>query len=130
MTQIQEERIIQQAHDILEARGDERALRFSIENDVKIDLNRVQHYGAYYHGALDAALQIIHKLKDARTKTKDDWIYQEAIWRLATKSKRNMELYLKEEEIRFRNHEKDNKGKLKSVEAYFVERRTLIIEKT
>jgi hypothetical protein len=130
MTEKQENRIIEQAHDILEARGDERALRFALENDVKIDLHRVVHYGAYYHGALDAALHMMHELEENKPKSKDDWIYQEAVWRLATKSKRNMELYLNGEEIRYRNHETAKNGKLKSVEAYFAERVTIIREKT
>ena len=40
-----------------------------------------------------------------------------------------MQMFLDGEEMRYRNHVTAKNGKLKSVECYFVERRTLLTEK-
>lgn len=120
MTKEQEQQILDQARAILEARADDQAHDFALENDVKVDLQRIAYYAAFYHGALNAALEIVHELTVHRLKTREDWLYMEAWLRLATSSKRNMQLYLAGEEIGFRNHETDKKGRLKNVEAYFM----------
>jgi hypothetical protein len=39
-----------------------------------------------------------------------------------------MQLMMDGTEIRFRNHQRDKKGKLISVEAYFVQRREVVTE--
>ncbi len=123
MTTEQENRIIEQAQDIL-------ARRFAVEHELKINAQSVAYYGAYYLGALDGVAAFIRSLKVAGRKPKaDDWLYLEAEWKLATRSKRNMQLFLDGTEMRYRNHQRDKKGKLKSVECYFVERRTLLTEK-
>lgn len=64
------------------------------------------------------------------TKPKgDDWVYLKAFWDCITKDKRHMQMYLDGDEMRYRNHVTAKNGKLKSVECYFVERRTLLTEK-
>jgi hypothetical protein len=40
-----------------------------------------------------------------------------------------MQMFMDGDDMRYRNHQHDKKGKLVSVECYFVERRTLLIEK-
>lgn len=123
MTTEQENRIIEQAQDIL-------ARRFAVEHELKINAQIVAYYGAYYLGALDGVMAFIRSLKVAGRKPKaDDWLYLEAELELATRSKRNMQLFLDGTEMCYRNHQRDKKGKLKSVECYFVERRTLLTEK-
>ena len=121
MTTEQENKIIQQAQDILER-------RFAVENELKLNTQSVAYYGAYYLGALQAVQKVIEHLADNKPKG-DDWVYLKAEWDLITKSKRNMQMYLDGEEMRYRNHVTAKNGKLKSVECYFVERRTLITEK-
>lgn len=121
MTTEQENKIIQQAQDILER-------RFAVENELKLNAQSVAYYGAYYLGALHAVQKVIEHLADNKPKG-DDWVYLKAEWDLITKSKRNMQMYLDGEEMRYRNHLTAKNGKLKSVECYFVERRTLLTEK-
>ena len=121
MTTEQENKIIEQAQDIM-------ARRFAVENELKLNAQSVAYYGAYYLGALQAVQKVIEHLADNKPKG-DDWVYLKAEWDLITKSKRNMQMYLDGEEMRYRNHLTAKNGKLKSVECYFVERRTLITEK-
>ena len=121
MTTEQENKIIEQAQDIM-------ARRFAVENELKLNAQSVAYYGAYYLGALQAVQRVIEHLADNKPKG-DDWVYLKAEWDLITKSKRNMQMYLDGEEMRYRNHLTAKNGKLKSVECYFVERRTLITEK-
>ena len=121
MTTEQENKIIEQAQDIM-------ARRFAVENEMKLNAQSVAYYGAYYLGALQAVQRVIEHLADNKPKG-DDWVYLKAEWDLITKSKRNMQMYLDGEEMRYRNHLTAKNGKLKSVECYFVERRTLLTEK-
>ena len=121
MTTEQENKIIEQAQDIM-------ARRFAVENELKLNAQSVAYYGAYYLGALQAVQKVIEHLADNKPKG-DDWVYLKAEWDLITKSKRNMQMYLDGEEMRYRNHLTAKNGKLKSVECYFVERRTLLTEK-
>lgn len=58
----------------------------------------------------------------------DGKVYIKAELDLITSSKRNMQLWLDGTQVQFRNHKKNKKGKLESVEAYFVEYRTVIQE--
>ena len=129
MTTKQEDRIIEQARKILEAREDERARLFAVEHDIKINVQRLAMYASYYQGARDMGQHLLERIITDSKPKGDDWIYIAAEWRLLLSSKRNCQLYLDGTEIRYRNHERDKKGKLVRCEAYFVERLTLIREK-
>ncbi len=120
MTREQEDRIIKQAQDILER-------RMAVEKDIKVNLQNLIYYGAYYMGALDAAMKVTDGLIRQKPKG-EDWVYLQAEWGLYTSSKRSMQLYLDGTEIRYRNHKTNKKGKVESVEAYFVESRNVITE--
>jgi hypothetical protein len=121
MTKEQEDKIIAKAQDILER-------RMAVEKDIKINLQNLVYYGAYYQGALTAAMKITDSLLSGNKPKKDDWVYLKAEWSLITSSKRNMQLYLDGTEIRYRNHQRNKKGKIESVECYFVEHRNVISE--
>jgi hypothetical protein len=121
MTTEQENKIIQQAQDIM-------ARRFAVTNELKLNRQSVAYYGAYYLGAIQAVQKVVGELTTNRPKG-DDWVYLKAFWDFITKNKRNMQMFLDGDEMRYRNHQHDKKGKLVSVECYFVERRTLLIEK-
>ena len=121
MTTEQENKIIQQAQDIM-------ARRFAVGNDLRINQQSVAYYGAYYLGAIQAVQKVVSELTANKPKG-EDWVYLETFWKFITKNKRNMQMFMDGEEMRYRNHQRDQKGKLKSVECYFVERRTLITEK-
>ena len=121
MTKKQEDKIIRQAQGILER-------RMAVEKDIKINLRHIAMYASYYQGALMAVRKITDSLLNGNKPKKDDWIYLRAEWGLITSSKRNMQLYLDGTEIRYRNHQRNKRGKLESVECYFVERRNIIQE--
>jgi hypothetical protein len=121
MTTEQENKIIEQAQDIM-------ARRFAVTNELKLNRQSVAYYGAYYLGAIQAVKKVVSELTTNRPKG-DDWVYLKAFWDFITKNKRNMQMFLDGDEMRYRNHQHDKRGKLKSVECYFVERRTLLIEK-
>ena len=120
MNKEQEDKIIAQAQDILER-------RLAVEKDIKVNLQHIAMYSSYYQGALMAVRKVTDSLLNNKPK-KDDWIYLKAEWDFITSSKRNMQLYLDGTEIRYRNHQRNKKGKLESVECYFVEYRYVIKE--
>lgn len=121
MNKEQEDKITAQAQDILER-------RLAAEKDIKVNLLHIAMYASYYKGALMAVKKVTDSLLIGNKPKKDDWIYLKSEWSLITSSKRNMQLYLDGTEIRYRNHQRNKKGKLESVEAYFVERRNIIQE--
>ena len=104
------------------------ARRFAATNELKLNAQSVAYYGAYYLGAIQAVQKVVGELTTNKPKG-EDWVYLKAFWDCITKNKRNMQMFMDGEEMRYRNHVTDKKGKLKSVECYFVERRTLITEK-
>ena len=121
MTTEQENKIIQQAQDIM-------ARRFATQNELKLNRQSVAYYGAYYLGAIQAVQKVVGDLTTNKPKG-DDWVYLKAFWDCITKDKRHMQMFMDGEEMRYRNHQHDKRGKLVSVECYFVERRTLLTEK-
>jgi hypothetical protein len=121
MTKEQEDKIIAQAQDILER-------RMAVEKDIKVNLQHIAMYAAHYQGAIMAVRKITDSLLNGNKPKKDDWIYLKAEWSLITSSKRNMQLYLDGTEIRYRNHQRNKKGKLESCECYFIEQRNVIME--
>ena len=120
MTREHEDKIIQQAQDIL-------ARRMAVEKDIKINLQNVMYYGAYLLGAQMAANKLIpYVMQNYRG---DDKVYIKAELDTITSSKRNMQLWLDgTTRIAYRNHKRDKKGKLESCECYFVEYRNVITE--
>ena len=123
-----EKKTIERALAILERNEDERAKRFAIENEVKIDLHKMVYYAAYYQGALMAAKELMPYAKwNAKG---DDRVYRDAELALITQSKRTMELFMDGTPIRYRNHERDKKGKLTKCEAYFYKEQRIIQEVT
>lgn len=121
-----EDKILAKAKQIIERRQDEMELKLAIENEPKVDLRKILYYSAYYQGVragLNTALSI------AENPTKgEERIYLEAEIRNAVSSLRNCQLFLDGTEIRYRNHQRDKKGKLVKCEAYFVERINVIRE--
>lgn len=119
MTKEQEDKIIAQAQDILER-------RMAVEKDIKINLQNVMYYGAYLLGAQMSANKLIpYVMQNYRG---DDKVYIKAELDMITSSKRNMQLWLDGTEMRYRNHKRNKKCKLESVECYFVEQRNVIME--
>lgn len=119
MTKEKEDKIIAQAQDILER-------RLGGNPELKVNFQNVLYYGSYLLGAQMAAKKLIpYVMQNYRG---DDKVYIKAELDTITSSKRNMQLWLDETQIRYRNHERDKKGKLTKCEAYFVERETITRE--
>lgn len=121
MTKEQEDKIIAQAQDILER-------RLGVNPELKVNFQKVLYYGSYLLGAQCAVSKIVDELLSGDKPKGEDWIYLKAEWDLIKASKQNMRLWLDGTEMRYRNHKRDKKGKLESVECYFVEFRNVITE--
>ena len=119
MNKEQEDRIIAQAQDILER-------RLGVREDVKVNLQNIVYYGAYYQGALVVAEKLIPYVM--QNYHGDDKVYIKSELDLITSDKRNMQLWLDGTQIRYRNWVRDKKGKLTKCEAYFVEYKQTITE--
>lgn len=113
MTREEEDKIIAQVQGILER-------RMAVQTDIKINLQNLVHYSAYYQGARNAADRLIPYV--VRNFRGDEKVYIKAELDLVISNLRNIQLWLDGTQIRYRNHERDKKGKLTKCEAYFVER--------
>lgn len=120
-----ERHIIERARSILEAHECDEALRFAEQNEIKPNVQNIVYYGAY----LDGARAMFNRLRDdtrgkinlSGVKGKEGTIYDAAILELIASDKHHMHMYLEHRyEIQFRNHQRDKKGRLTSVEAHFV----------
>ena len=119
MTREQEDKIIAQAQEILER-------RMAVEKDIKISLQKLVYYGAYYQGAIIVTEKLVpYVMQNYRG---DDKVYIKAELDLITSSKRNMQLFLDGTQMRYRNHKRNKKGKLESCECYFVEYKNVTTE--
>lgn len=119
MTKEQEDKIIAQAQAIIEK-------RLGVNPELKVNFENVLYYGSYLLGAQMAANKLIpYVIQNYRV---DEKVYIKAELDTITKSKRNMQLWLDETPMRYRNHKRNKKGKLESVECYFVEYRNVIQE--
>ncbi len=126
MDKKKEDRIIDEAFRILERRGDELAMDAMRNASLKIDLRKVQTFGAYLAGAR-AAFMLFTREWNASWPTRKERPYLEAEWRLILSSKKAMyEWLLRHTPIRYRNHVEDKRGHLVRVDAYFAEELTLI----
>lgn len=99
-------------------------IKFATEYEVKVNLRNIREYSSYLQGARKAML-----FWDEYKSLKSEKVYDDAILKLVTSDLRYMDIFLSQsKEIMFRNHERDKKGKIKKVEAYFVEKITLYKE--
>ena len=96
--------------------------------DGMVNLRRLDQWSWKIAGAR----QLMRKLQEHLYMGKGDrnWkVFDDAIITLIMDSPINMDYFLNEEyEIRFRNHERDKKGKLKKCEAYFARKRVVYEE--
>ena len=119
MTKEQEDKIIAQAQEILER-------RLGVNPELKVNFQNVLYYGSYLLGALVAAKRLIPYIM--QNYRGEDKVYIKAELDFITSSKRNMQLWLDDTPMRYRNHKRDKKGKLESCECYFAEYRNIITE--
>lgn len=96
----------------------EREIEAALKGDVKLNLNNIIRYSAYYQGARMAAMKLIEGYFMDRAKG-DEKVYLKAELELIIGSLENTERFLSGSPIRYRNHERDKRGKLVKCEAYF-----------
>lgn len=102
----------------------EEEQRLAAEYEPKVNLRNILQWSAYMQGARRAILYVMEHSGDY-----DSGVYRNAVFRLITSDLRYMGMFLTEQnEICFRNHRRDKKGKLVSVEAYFAEKVTVYRE--
>jgi hypothetical protein len=96
----------------------------------KVSLNNIIHYSAYMQGARTAVMRYGEWIKQGKRGRKgEERIYLDAEYKLITSDLRHTALWLEgATSIYYRNHVRDKKGKLVSVEAYFGERVTRVRE--
>ena len=84
----------------------------------KIDLRKVMNYSAYYRGAR-AAILFLRDVYQIRIPSQEK-IYDEALFKLVTASLDNTRQFMDKQQIGYRNHERNKRGKLVKCEAYFM----------
>ena len=88
------------------------------------DLTRMEDYGMYYLGALLAVKKVVEMMQGEAWKNLER-PYREAELRLITQDKRSMQLFMDgTHTICYRGHQRNKKGKLTWVEAYFADKKT------
>ena len=129
----QQRRVIERARQILEQCESDEAQRYAEQHEIKPSLHNIVYLGAYLDGARAMLNRLLdetnHRLNVTCLKDKDAHVYNAAIIELISRDKHHLNLYLEHRyEIRFRNHQRDKKGRLLSAEAYFVTTERHIVE--
>lgn len=105
---------------------DDEALRLATTYEVKVSLEKMHHYSAYLQGARTAFMMMHERYK---AKKGEDAVYTDAVFRLITSDLRYTGMFMfGGYDIYYRNHKRDKRGKLVSVEAYFGERVSVLRE--
>ena len=104
-----------------------RSQKAQVMNQFSLMQNEVKEEIAAKNRQIYELSQQVQKLKVQKAGITERRL--KAFWDCITKDKRHMQMYLDGDEMRYRNHVTAKNGKLKSVECYFVERRTLLTEK-
>jgi hypothetical protein len=119
MAKEQEDKIIKQAQEILER-------RLGVNPELKVKLPECTILWLISFRRTDGGKELIPYIM--QNYRGEDKVYIKAELDFITSSKRNMQLWLDGTPMRYRNHKRDKKGKLESVECLFVEYRNIITE--
>lgn len=112
--------------DALKSYESEEEQRLAALYQPKVSLNNILHWSAYLQGARKAFLMMHETYK---AKKGEDAIYTDAVFKLIISDLRYTGMFLTQSNpICYRNHKRDKKGKLISVEAYFAEPVTIYRE--
>lgn len=116
--------------EALKAFESDEERRLAMLYQPKVSLNNVIQYSAYIQGARMAMLRYREWIKQGKRGRKgEERIYLDAEYKLITSDLRHTALWLEGvKDIFYRNHVRDKKGKLVSVEAYFGERVAIVRE--
>ena len=98
--------------------------RLAALHEPKVNLQNIIQWSAYMQGARQALLWMLEHEDEF-----DNKVYKQAALKLITSELRYVGMFLTQQnQICFRNHKRDKKGKLVSVEAYFAEAVTVYRE--
>lgn len=116
--------------EALKAFESDEEKRLALLYEPKVNLRSIMQFSAYMQGARTAVLRYGEWIAQGKRGRKDEErIYLDAEYKLITSDLRHTALWLEGiTAIYFRNHVRDKKGKLVSVEAYFGERVTIVKE--
>lgn len=103
---------------MMENKVKEQEIEAALRGDVRLNLNNVIQYSAYYQGARMAAMRLMEGYFMDRVKG-DEKVYLKAELELIKASLENTEKFLSGSPIGYRNHERNKRGKLVKCEAYF-----------
>ena len=95
-------------------------MRLAMIHQPKVNLQNIMHYSAYMQGARMAIVRF-GEMYMPKSKS-EEAVYSRAVFKLITSDIRYTALFLSGcHDICYRNHKRDKRGKLESVEAYFAE---------
>lgn len=98
--------------------------RLAALHEPKVNLQNIIQWSAYMQGARQALLWMLEHEDEFAGK-----VYKQAALKLITSELRYVGMFLTQQnQICFRNHKRDKKGKLVSVEVYFAEAVTIYRE--
>ena len=103
----------------MENKVKEQGVEAALRGDVRLNLNNVIQYSAYYQGARMAAMRLMEGYFMDRVKGNEK-VYMKAELELIKASLENAEKFLSGSPIGYRNHERNKRGKLVKCEAYFM----------
>ena len=106
--------------DALKVYERDEEMRLAMIHQPKVNLQNIMYYSAYMQGARMAILRF-GEMYMPKSKS-EEAVYSRAVFKLITSDIRYTALFLSGcHDICYRNHKRDKRGKLESVEAYFAE---------
>lgn len=102
-------------------------LRLAMIHQPKVNLHNIMYHSVYMQGARMAIVRF-GEMYMPKSKS-EEAVYSRAVFKLITSDIRYTALFLAGcHDICYRNHKRDNRGKLESVEAFFAEPKVVYSE--
>lgn len=113
--------------EALKAYEQDEEMRLAMIHQPKVNLHNIMYYSAYMQGARMAIVRF-GEMYMPKSKS-EEAVYSRAVFKLITSDIRYTALFLSgDHNIGYRNHKRDKRGKLESVEAYFAEQKVVYKE--
>lgn len=113
--------------EALKAYERDEELRLAMIHQPKVNLHNIMYQSAYMQGARMAVVRF-GEMYMPKSKS-EEAVYSRAVFKLITSDIRYTALFLAGcHDICYRNHKRDKRGKLESVEAFFAEPKVVYSE--
>lgn len=113
--------------EALKAYERDEELRLAMIHQPKVNLHNIMYHSAYMQGARMAIVRF-GEMYMPKSKS-EEAVYSRAVFKLITSDIRYTALFLAGcHDICYRNHKRDNRGELESVEAFFAEPKVVYSE--